>query len=197
MWLIDEKNATKIYNAIINNTNIHLSTDQTIRNIILKIRQCIAHNIRDKYELEILAEENNNRTIAIDESLFTHFNNRQVWVIGLIDTQSKDFRLVSSFTRDTSKLKKIVKKFVKSGNTIISDSWPGYNWISEPCLDIPILFITTAKDNLALGIYRHPTLSNYGLSLKVYLKVFIFLFLVNILIYFFVRLNGDIQYLKK
>ena len=126
------KNATKIYKAIINNTNIHLSTDQTIRNIILKIRQCIAHYIRDKYELEILAEENKNRTIAIEESLFTHINNRQVLVIGLIDTQSKDFRLVSSFTRDASKLKKILRKFVKSGNTIISDSWPGYNWISEP-----------------------------------------------------------------
>ena len=66
MWLIDEKNATKIYKAIINNTNIHLSTDQTICNIFLKIRLCIAHYIRDKYELEILAEENNNRTIAID-----------------------------------------------------------------------------------------------------------------------------------
>ena len=26
MWLIDEKKATKIYKAIINNTNIHLST---------------------------------------------------------------------------------------------------------------------------------------------------------------------------
>ena len=38
MWLLEEKNATKIYKALVNNSNIHLSTDQTIRNIVSKIK---------------------------------------------------------------------------------------------------------------------------------------------------------------
>ena len=56
--------------------------------------------MRDLYELEILANENELRKIAMDESLFTHMNNKPLWVIGLIDTNSKKIRLIPIFTRD-------------------------------------------------------------------------------------------------
>ena len=131
-WLLEENNATKIYNKIVNNTTIHISDDQTIRNILLKLRHIIAHFLRDKYEIEDFTKENNNQKIAIDESCFTHIENKQVWVIGLINTVSKEFRLIPTFKRDSIALKEIIHKYVKRGNYIISDGWQGYSWISEP-----------------------------------------------------------------
>ena len=89
--LIEENNAIKIFNKIVNNTtNIYISDDQTIRNILLKLRFIIAHFLRDKYELEDFPKENNNQKIAIDESYLTHIENKQVWAIGLINTETKE-----------------------------------------------------------------------------------------------------------
>ena len=100
-WLLGEQNATKIYKAKSNNSTIHISEEQTIRNILIKIRQTIAHFLRDKYELEIFDDENENQKIAIDESLFTHIDKKKIWIIGLINPQTKEFRLIPSFKRDS------------------------------------------------------------------------------------------------
>ena len=61
MWLLGEQNPTKIYKAISNNSTIHESDEQTIRNILIKLRQTIAHFLRDKYELEVFVDENKNQ----------------------------------------------------------------------------------------------------------------------------------------
>ena len=37
-----------------------------------------------------------------------------------------------SFKRDSATIKRIVQKFIKRGNTIISDAWAGYDQISLP-----------------------------------------------------------------
>ena len=79
--------------------------------------------------MEVFAEENKNQKIEIDESYFSHIDNKQIWVIGLINTQTKEFRLIPSFKRDSATIKKIVEKFIKRGNIIITDSWAAYDWI--------------------------------------------------------------------
>ena len=61
MWLLDELNASKIYKSITNNSIIHISDEQTIRNILIKLRQTIAHFLNDKYDLEVFADENKNQ----------------------------------------------------------------------------------------------------------------------------------------
>ena len=55
--------------------------------------------------MEVFAEENKNQKIEIDESYFSHIDNKQIWVIGLINTQTKEFRLIPSFKRDSAKKK--------------------------------------------------------------------------------------------
>lgn len=72
-WLINELNASKIFEKLTKNDNIKLSADQTIRNILDIIRQCLSHYLYDKYLLEILTEENDRKKIAFDESLFMNF----------------------------------------------------------------------------------------------------------------------------
>ncbi len=69
---------------------------------------------------------------AIEESLFTHTKNRtQPKVIGIINNRTKEFRLEASKYRDNNTIKKFLNKFIDSGNTIISDGWSGYNFISN------------------------------------------------------------------
>lgn len=57
---------------------------------------------------------------------------KQLWIFGMIDTQSKNFRLFPIFIRGEALLKKIIEENVKRCNLIISDAWAGYNWISSP-----------------------------------------------------------------
>lgn len=44
--------------------------------------------------MQPLLEENKEEFIAVDESLFCHnYNNEQLWLVGLISTRSKAFRI--------------------------------------------------------------------------------------------------------
>ena len=49
-----------------------------------------------------------------------------VWVLGIINNFTKEFRLECSIKRDEFSLTKFIKKFEEKGNTIISDGWAGY-----------------------------------------------------------------------
>jgi len=64
----------------------------------------------------------------MDESLFTHGkNNTQILVLGIINDASKEFRLEATKTRDNS----ILKKFVASGNKIVTDDFSSYNILTD------------------------------------------------------------------
>ena len=58
LWLIGEKNAINIYKNLVENSGIRITDNQTVRNIITKLRLTISHYLRDKYALEYLADEN-------------------------------------------------------------------------------------------------------------------------------------------
>ena len=73
------------------------------------------------YHTEILGDTNYGGYFAADESLFGHRDNTQIWILGIIETSSKKFRIEKSLSRNADTLKKFISKFVKSGNTIISD----------------------------------------------------------------------------
>ena len=97
MNILEQKNANQIFKSLINNSAIHINDEHTIRNVLIKLRQTITHFLKDKYDLEPLDDENQNKKIAVDESCFTHYNNKQVCVIGLINTHTKEFRLIPTY----------------------------------------------------------------------------------------------------
>lgn len=45
--------------------------------------------MKNIYKIDKLAYTNSNKIIAIDESMFTHIENSQQWVVGLINLSSK------------------------------------------------------------------------------------------------------------
>jgi len=78
-----------------------------------------------------LGDVNQYGYFSVEESLFAHSHNKQVWILGIINNTSKDFRLDGIFNRDTNSLKNFITKYVKTGNTIISDSWRAYNFLGQ------------------------------------------------------------------
>ena len=53
----------------------------------------------------------------------------QIWILGIINTSSKQFRLEGCLSRNNDTLKKFIIKFVKSGNSVISEHWIDYNFL--------------------------------------------------------------------
>lgn len=64
-----------------------------VNEILDYMRKIIAHYIKDIYLLEDLAEENAGDTICVDESLFVHEHNAQIWVVGLINSRTRKIGL--------------------------------------------------------------------------------------------------------
>ena len=77
-----------------------------MRNIIYKYQHIV-------YETEIFGEKDKNSFFAIDESLFGHRQGKQLWIIGAINTQSKEFRLEGVYERNGENIKKIYHKIYR------------------------------------------------------------------------------------
>ena len=86
----------------------------------------IAYFIKDAYLLEKNAHDSFN-----EESLFTHKNNDQVWIVGLINNISRKIKL-EIFVNSSRKIKKIIiTKLIPKGNIIITDLVSCYSWIDD------------------------------------------------------------------
>ena len=83
------------------------------------------------YTNESICEANKNQYFSVDESLINHIDNKQVWLLGIINNSTKDFKIEPSYSRDSQILSNFINQYVKSGNTIISDGWKGYNFLNS------------------------------------------------------------------
>ena len=127
----ENNNAIDITKRLQEKYNRNNLDNRFIYHFISTIRNYIAHFYHDKYTLEKLAYLGENKKCAIDESLFVHIDGKQLWVIGIIDTQSLNIRIEVSFDRGTATMKKIISKHIEQGNIIISDLWPAYNFLDD------------------------------------------------------------------
>ena len=84
-----------------------------------------------KYESEEFAEENKWAYYATNESLFIHIRNNSIWVLNIINTNTKDFCFEVTKSREATKLKKFITKYVPEGNYIITGGWSVYNWLNN------------------------------------------------------------------
>ena len=66
----------------------------------------------------------------------------------MINNTTKKFRIIGSINRDSSTLSCFIKKFVRTGNHILTDSWGGYNWIDSAASGYQHI-----KYNHGLGIF--------------------------------------------
>ena len=67
----------------------------------------------------------------MDENLINHKNGLQIWLLGVINNQSKVFRIEGTFNRDATTIEKFIQIYIEKGNTIVSDMWGGYRFLDE------------------------------------------------------------------
>ena len=67
----------------------------------------------------------------MDETLIIHTNGEQKWLVGGIETKSRKMRLDILPSRDSIHLKNFVNNHIKPGTTIVTDGWPGYNFLDN------------------------------------------------------------------
>ena len=125
-------NAKKICNKFVEKYKLNTRRYGTILDILEKLRTSIAHYIYDNYTIESISKKNANEIFIIDESEFTSLCGTQIWVLGIISSVSKKFRIEVVSDRNTSTIKSFINRHIETGNVIVSDGWPSYNWLSEP-----------------------------------------------------------------
>ena len=74
-----------------------------------------------QYQTEEFGIQDNNDFYAVDKSLFTHHNNEQIWVLDIVNTDTKDFRILTVKNHDSDTLQNFITKFVPTGNNIVTD----------------------------------------------------------------------------
>ena len=95
------------------------------------MRKIICKYIKIVYQSETLKNNNDNNYYSVDESLINHYNGKQVWLIGICNNITKDFRIEASYKRDTEVLKEFINMYAEKNSFIITDVWPGYGFLDE------------------------------------------------------------------
>lgn len=70
--------------------------------------------------------------MAVDFSLFClNHGIEQIWLIGLINTRNKNYRIEAVKSRNSGILEKIIRHHIGTGNNIVTDGWHVYNWMNS------------------------------------------------------------------
>ena len=112
-WLVDSLNVTNIKAKLEELYNINKVDSRFIYNFIFACRRIIANYLKNVYSLERLANTNSNITVCVDESLFTHQQGEEIWVVGLINTSNNEVRLEVVSNRNKDTLKSIITKHME------------------------------------------------------------------------------------
>ena len=126
-----EYNSQKAYKYILEEKKMFCSKN-TIDRVYNEIREVIYKYLKVAYLSEEFGSLNKNEFFSIDESLFCHKNDSQIWIVGAVNNNTKDFRLEGVLSRDSNILKKFVHKYIPKGNHIVSDGWAGYHFLDLP-----------------------------------------------------------------
>ena len=87
---------------------------QVSKHLILRVykemREVIYQYYLIQYKTETLRNENNHSEYySIDESIFGHKSNKQIWMLGAINTITKDFRIEGVLFRDAETLNNLLQ----------------------------------------------------------------------------------------
>ena len=104
----------------------------TILNILKNFRKVIVEFIKYNYKLhQIGGPPEEECTVAIDETLITHNDGEQIWLVGAIHTTKKAIRLDVMKERNSTNLKIFVQNHIAPGTNITHDGWNGYNFLDH------------------------------------------------------------------
>lgn len=95
------------------------------------MRKYIQQYLRVLYNSESISERNKFKYFSVDESLFGHRNNKQIWILGAINTQSKEFLIEPTYDRSLETIKTFIQCYILTGKYINNDGFPSYDFFDE------------------------------------------------------------------
>ena len=131
LFLIEMKNGKEI-ETYLKSKYEKIPNYSTILKILKNIRCSIAEFIKHRYKkTQIGGAPEENKIVAIDESLISHEQNKQIWLVGAIDTSSKSVRIEIIPERNRENLKCFVKNHIIPGTHLTHDQWPAYSFLDD------------------------------------------------------------------
>ena len=115
------------------NTELKIScSKELIIKVFKEMRITILKYIMIEYESGKLGYFDENKYFSCDECNIVSIGNTSIWLLGIIDNETKNFRISPTIERDTSNLKAFITKHVERGNHIVTDGWNGYDFLDAP-----------------------------------------------------------------
>jgi hypothetical protein len=133
LFIIKRNNAKEILEYIKKKFNININYVNICRKLDIT-RKILSEFFKIKYrENNIGGFDQNNisHIVAINESLFSHDVQGQIWVIGGVDTKLKNIRLDITRHRNATNLEKFLLNHFREGIHFTHDWWSGYNFLNN------------------------------------------------------------------
>lgn len=106
-------------------------SENLVRKVYNKIREIIYGYYFIEYEAEEYSDENGNKYYSVDESMFCHdINGSKIWVLGITDNISKNFRIVASKSTETDIVKTFIYRYIRKDNHLVTDGFISYNFLN-------------------------------------------------------------------
>lgn len=131
IFLTFDYNVKKAHNYLKSILNIPCNKE-LLRKVFKEMRDTITKYILIEYESGYLGYLNENKYFSVDECNIITIGTINIWLLGIIDNETKEFRLTPTITRDQDTLKNFIDKNVQKGNHIIIDGWHGYDFMDLP-----------------------------------------------------------------
>ena len=135
IFLTLDFNAQKAFNYLNNDLKISCS-NELINKVYKEIRNIIPKYLFLEYERNLLGSRHENKFYAIDECNILNIGNIHIWLLGIIETGTKNFLLAPTLSLDSDTLKNFITKYVEKGNQIITDGWVVYDYLDRLVVDI-------------------------------------------------------------
>lgn len=148
-FIIEGKNAKKIKSFLEIEEKIKLNY-MSLTKILIFIRRCCAHYIKDYYRFNKLGRRAGGSLISVDESDFVDVEGQKLWIIGAKNNTTNNIRLDIFKSRTEDDCKIFIFNHIKPNNTIITDGWPSYN------------FLNNNDSNYVHEVHAHGPNGNFG-----------------------------------
>lgn len=106
-FIVKQINAESAWKYLKDEKQIQITKALVLR-VYKEIRDVIYRYYRIVYASESLEELNHIDYYSVDESLLGHRNNAQIWILGVINNRTRDFRIEGVLNRDSETLKKFI-----------------------------------------------------------------------------------------
>lgn len=124
-------NAVQAYKYINNELKV-VASNKLIKRVYKEMRIIICKTLKIEFQNILLGNENEGKYYSVDETLISHFEGKQILLLGICNNNTKEFRIEASYNRNMDTLREFITSFVKKGNYIITDSWPAYSFLDKP-----------------------------------------------------------------